>query len=406
MQKQIEQSPVFARSLTGFVLLDPETGNVLADVNGEKYFTPASNTKILTLATCLQALGDSVPALQTQRHILDAEENRSVLLVRGTGDPTFLHPKFQHWQPVFEWLKAQPDTVQILPRRSEFGRFGPGWAWDDYQDDYQAERSALPVYGNTVRLAPDLSVEPHFFKSNFLGPVFAKRIKRREHENLWILPAEPMGQPQERWLPFTRVDLGQLLGDTLGRPVEELTGWEYEHVPENWQTHYSTPLDTVLRRMMHQSDNFVAEQLLIVCAEQKFGVLEPDLIIRWMLDSVLTDLPQRPRWVDGSGLSRYNLATPRTLALVLQKLWASQPHERLFNLFPAGDRSGYVAPNGKPFVFAKTGGMSGVHCLSGYLVTERGKTLVFSFMHNNFVGSNKLWRTEMQRILEYIRKKG
>lgn len=170
---------------------------------------------------------------------------------------------------------------------------------------------------------------------------------------------------------------------------------------------YSTPLDTVLRRMMHQSDNFIAEQMLLVCAGQKFDILQQDTMIKWMLDSVLTSLPQRPRWVDGSGLSRYNLISPRDLAQLLLKLWKEQPHEFLLSLFPAGGASGTVADwykgkNGEPYVFAKTGSMSGVHCLSGYVVTKRGKMLVFSFMHNNFVGSNQAWKEEMQRILEMI----
>jgi len=44
--------------------------------------------------------------------------------------------------------------------------------------------------------------------------------------------------------------------------------------------------------------------------------------------------------------------------------------------------------------------MSGVQCMSGYLRTKRGQWLIFSFMHNNFVGSGKPWRLEMRRILE------
>lgn len=173
---------------------------------------------------------------------------------------------------------------------------------------------------------------------------------------------------------------------------------------------YSAPLDTVLRRMMHQSDNFIAEQMLLVCAGQKFDILQQDTIIKWMLDSVLTTLPQRPRWVDGSGLSRYNLISPRDLAQVLLKLWKEQPRDYLLSLFPAGGVNGTVADfykgkNGKPYVFAKTGGMSGVHCLSGYVVCKSGKTLIFSFMHNNFVGSNRAWKEEMQRVLEMIWEK-
>jgi len=414
LEKQIEQSPIFAKSFTGFVLLDPETGQVLADVHSDKYFTPASNTKILTLATCLQVLGDSIPALQTRRQVLNEAENRSVLLLRGTGDPTFLHPQFQSWQSAYGWLKNRSDTVQIWPRPPQPERFGPGWAWEDYPEAYSAERSVLPMYGNTVRFTFSVggyAVEPPFFQKNFDTTLYTVRIKRREHENLWALPPYPTPQDTARWVPFTRTgfDLGALLADTLGRPVEELTGREYEFVPDGWHTHYATPLDTVLRRMMHQSDNFIAEQMLLVCAGQKFNVLESDTIIRWMLDSVLTDLPQRPRWVDGSGLSRYNLISPHDLALVLRKLWLEQPHRQLFDLFPSGGVSGtianrYAGENGQPYLFAKTGGMSGVHCLSGYIVTKRGKTLVFSFMHNNFVGTNRPWKEEMGRLLEFIRE--
>lgn len=411
---RIGESPVFANSFSGFVLLDPESGRTLADIHGDHYFTPASNTKILTLATCLEILGDSVPALQTRRHVLNEAENRSVLLLRGTGDPTFLHPQFQAWQSAFGWLKNRSDTVQIWPRPPQVERFGPGWAWDDFQDAYSAERSVFPLYGNTVLFSFDTggyAVEPPFFHKNFDATLYTDRIKRHEHENLWVLPPAPKPQDTTRWFPFTRagLDLGALLADTLGRPVEELTGWEYEFVPDDWHTHYATPLDTVLRRMMHQSDNFIAEQLLLVCSGQKFGLLQPDIPIRWMLDSVLTDMPQRPRWVDGSGLSRYNLISPHDLAIVLRKLWLEQPHERLLDLFPAGGVSGTIADRyadakGKPFVFAKTGGMSGVHCLSGYVVTKRDKTLVFSFMHNNFVGTNRPWKEEMGRVLEFIRE--
>ena len=164
----------------------------------------------------------------------------------------------------------------------------------------------------------------------------------------------------------------------------------------------------VLRRMMHQSDNFIAEQMLIVCAGVKFDLLQQDTLIKWMLDSSLSKLPQRPRWVDGSGLSRYNLLTPQSLTQVLQKLWNEQPHQQLLSIFPAGGISGtlldwYAGKDGKPYVFAKTGTMSGVHCLSGYILCKSGKTLIFSFMHNNFVGSSRAWKVEMQRLLEQIR---
>jgi D-alanyl-D-alanine carboxypeptidase/D-alanyl-D-alanine-endopeptidase (penicillin-binding protein 4) len=159
---------------------------------------------------------------------------------------------------------------------------------------------------------------------------------------------------------------------------------------------------------MHQSDNFIAEQLLLLCAGQKTGILKQDTLIRWAKDSIFSFLPQKIRWVDGSGLSRYNLNTPQNNVAILFRLWQMQPQKRLFSLFPEGGNSGtlkgwYKSKDGTPYIYAKSGSMSGVQCLSGYLITRKGKVLIFSFMHNNFVGSGKAWKTAMQEILEQIR---
>jgi D-alanyl-D-alanine carboxypeptidase/D-alanyl-D-alanine-endopeptidase (penicillin-binding protein 4) len=411
LEKQVANSPVFNRAFTGFTLLDPATGKTLADMNGDKYFTPASNTKILTLATCLEVLGDSVPGMQ----VIKADEK---FIFRGAADPTFLHPFFQNWQTCRDTLLAHWfDSLRYLPRQFPEKRFGPGWAWDDYNEDYQPERSEMPIYGNCLRFTTNgrdsTQVEPDFFKNKFFLKMAGHRAgtQRVEHENFWGI--EGFKKVDGQFFPF-RMDASMvemLLSDTLHRDVVDFSYTEHPwHQLYATKTIYSTPLDTVLRRMMHQSDNFIAEQMLLVCAGQKFDILRQDTMIKWMLDSVLTSLPQRPRWSDGSGLSRYNLISPGDLAQVLLKLWKEQPHEFLLSLFPAGGVSGtvsdwYKGKDSKPYVFAKTGGMSGVHCLSGYVVTKHGKTLIFSFMHNNFVGSNKAWEEEMQRILELIREK-
>ena len=137
------------------------------------------------------------------------------------------------------------------------------------------------------------------------------------------------------------------------------------------------------------------------------GVTSQDSIVKWSINQAFPPSSTPPRWVDGSGLSRYNLVTPRYLCQVLDQLYHTQNQDRLFSLFPAGGLRGtikewYNNDTGKPYIFAKTGSMSGVHCLSGYIVTKSGKILIFSFMHNNFRGSNKAWKIEMQRILAII----
>ena len=422
IEREVARSPVFSKAFTGFTLLDPATGKTLADFNGERYFTPASNTKILTLATCLEVLGDSVPGVQYG----NPDDG---IVFRGTGDPTFLHPKFEAWQNARRLLYRPPVSLLYIHRRFDEGRFGAGWAWDDYNEEYQPERSPMPIYGNCFQVSGkpnnEFHVEPSFFLRYYRRWQIETqaKVKRIEEDNNWIL--DSLADHEDRIVPFRPLIryfdawddtnpttlLGNLLSDTLKRTVTEFFPEDHPDIELStypWRTLYSTPLDTVLRRMMHQSDNFIAEQMLLVCAGVKFDLLKQDTMIKWMLDSTLNSLPQRPKWVDGSGLSRYNLMTPQSIAQVLLKLWKEQPRERLFSLFPAGGVSGtiadyYAGKDGKPYVFAKTGGMGGVHCMSGYIVCKSGKVLIFSFMHNNFLGSNRNWKVEMQRILEQIR---
>ncbi|HOY04250.1 MAG TPA: D-alanyl-D-alanine carboxypeptidase [Saprospiraceae bacterium] len=415
IEKEVRTSPVFKRAFTGFTLLDPETGRSLADVNGDHFFTPASTTKILTMYTCLKVLGDSVPGLQKQPLLDSDTDTISTLLIRGTGDPTFLHPFFQAWQAPFEYLKKQSAPIEIYPRRELVKRFGPGWAWDDYEYPFQAERGIFPLYGNTLQLVFEENgaiIHPSYFENRFDGPVIFEgelAFRRSEFQNKWSLPFQMKGEPDEKWLPYRQTELAPLLSDTLRKTVEEADALSLGDnvLPQRWQVMYSTPLDTVLRRMMHQSDNFIAEQMLLVCAGQKFKSLQQDTLMKWVLDSALADLPQRPRWVDGSGLSRYNLISPQDLSTVLLHLWREQPHETLLPLFPAGGKDGtlagwYAGKDNKPYVFAKSGSMSGVTCLSGYVRTRHGKMLIFTFMTNHFVGSSREWKQEMQRVLERI----
>lgn len=411
VEKEVRKSPVFNRAFTGFTLVDPETGRSLADVNGDHFFTPASTTKILTLYTCLKVLGDSVPGLKIQ--VSQFYDQDSTLLIMGTCDPTFLHPSFQAWQMPFQYLSRQKYPISMIPNASAFRRFGPGWAWDDYQYGFQPERHVFPMYGNVVQfLSSDstFSIHPTFFKSHFSESPYRRTqvVERRTDENTWSVSSDWRGRQEEQWIPFIPINPDNLLTDTLGKRVEFISFSNFEKVNSgNWRTLYSAPLDTVLRRMMYQSDNFIAEQMLLICAGEKFNWLAQDTIIKCTLDSLLSDLPQRPRWVDGSGLSRYNLISPQDLSTVLLHLWQEEPHETLLSLFPAGGKDGtladwYAGKGGHPYVFAKSGSMSGVTCLSGYVRTRHGKMLIFTFMTNHFVGSSRDWKVEMQRVLEII----
>jgi serine-type D-Ala-D-Ala carboxypeptidase/endopeptidase (penicillin-binding protein 4) len=158
--------------------------------------------------------------------------------------------------------------------------------------------------------------------------------------------------------------------------------------------------------MMHVSDNFIAEQLLLYCAWQRSGTMNTEQAIDFAKKNFLNDLPDEPKWVDGSGLSRYNLVTPRSLVAVLDKIQQTIPRQRLFGIFPSGGVNGTIKSNYRngdsPYIFAKTGTLRNNHCLSGYLLTKKGKMLIFSFMHNNYTGYLSSLRKEMEGILKQV----
>lgn len=144
----IKKSAVFSHNFTGFALYDPINKKYLSQSNADKYFTPASNTKILTLYTALLHLKDTAPILQ-YRSLNDTT------FIRGVGHPGLLHPYLPEASSTWRWLKSVPGTL-ILEDRPSDQIFGPGWVWNDFADYYQPERSALPLYGNVMilRAAP------------------------------------------------------------------------------------------------------------------------------------------------------------------------------------------------------------------------------------------------------------
>ena len=161
-------------------------------------------------------------------------------------------------------------------------------------------------------------------------------------------------------------------------------------VPFDAKTFFNTPVDSVYKVMMQESDNFLAEQLLLMCSATISDSLSIQPAMRLMQQSYLSDLPDRLAWVDGSGLSRYNLFTPRSIVAIWKKIYQKVPRERLFPLLATGGVNGTVANWYKaeqPYFFGKTGTLANNHSLSGYLITRSGKTLIFSFMNSHYLAS-------------------
>lgn len=404
IDKTFTESSVFEQGFSGLAVYDPAEGRMVYERNADKYFTPASNTKLFTFYTGLKILGDSVPAL---RYIVRQDS----LIFTGTGDPSFLNPNLPH-SKIYNFLKSRSEDLYYLIPTYEEKYFGPGWSWDDYNSYYSVERTALPVYGNSASFtfSPGLppTVRPLIFSDSIvqLEPLSnTPRIIRNRERNIFSFSPgiKPKAGTQEVPIRWSQELLVEILSDTLKKEVKILRetpgGFEYARKV------YSVPVDSMYKRMMEVSDNFIAEQILLLAAGEIRDTLSTKIAIDHMLKNHLQDLPDEPKWVDGSGLSRYNLATPRTMVKLLTKIKAEIPQERLFNMLATGGVSGTIKNNylgDPPYIFAKTGTLRNNHSLSGYLRARSGKVLIFSFMNSNYVVPTTALKEQMEIILRKL----
>ena len=402
LKKKFYETENHFQDHTGFILYDPESEKVLFEHNASRYFTPASNTKIFTLYAGLSILGDSIPAL---RYALSGDS----LIFRGTGDPSFLYRRVYNNCKAYDFLRSAPQQLFYTESNWETTHFGPGWSWEDYDFPFSAVRSPLPMYGNTfevVLINDTLITRPVYFSTyvfNSYDTADLARLIRSPFSNKTVFYPGRTDKIRKWTKPFisdSSVVLA-LLADTLGRKVTPVQ----DPTVRSWKTLYSVPADSVYKVMMEDSDNFIAEQLLLCCAGVLSDTLSPEIAIDYMKENFLADLPDEPIWKDGSGLSRYNLFTPRSIVVLWEKLLRSIPRQRLFSLLATGGESGtlknaYRADS--PYIFGKTGTLSNVHCLSGYIVTKRKRTLIFSFMNTNFTTPTQEVRSRMEEIMKLI----
>jgi D-alanyl-D-alanine carboxypeptidase/D-alanyl-D-alanine-endopeptidase (penicillin-binding protein 4) len=156
--------------------------------------------------------------------------------------------------------------------------------------------------------------------------------------------------------------------------------------------------------MMHRSDNFYADQSLLMVSQQLLKKMDESASIQYLLKNDLKALPVQPRWVDGSGLSRYNQFSPSDIVTILNDLKSSKDWEQIKTIFPRAGQGTLRALNDDrdEFIYAKTGSLSGVYCLSGYLLNKKGKWLTFSIMVNNHAASSSVVRKKIEAFLQAL----
>ena len=273
----------------GISVYDPAEDKTLYDYQGEKYFVPASNTKLFSLYAGMKYLGDSLIGI---RYI----ETDTAIFILPSGDPSLLHGDYKR-QPVIDFLKSITKKIYVANINWDEQALGAGWSWDDYNDDYMVERSALPVYGNVIKWVEekqkqqqDSSFDPSpvvysipevNWKVKFTTDSKQKNffVKRKRDENVFdITQGNETLKSQE--VPFITNGISsaiELLKDTVGREIyvtnkvpsddkpqlriklshvgaafsQELNDAEEMHII------HSQPVDSLFVPMMYRSEIFL-----------------------------------------------------------------------------------------------------------------------------------------------------
>lgn len=410
------QTEALRTAHVGIAIYEPATNKYWYNHQGNRYFIPASNVKIPTCYAALKYLGDSL--VTAYYH-----QAGNTLFIKPNADPTVMHPDFVQ-QPLIGLIKQRSVPVIVsINGKDNLKPWGNGWSWNDYDQNYVAERNYFPLYGNRVWLQPakesrnivpgnsidttilihnkGLRVSPKYF-APFMQPAGAtESFQRSLQQNLFFIDTAGGSIT----IPFTYASTDPLL-PLLRSTTQQVINYGQGGGGRDTIL-YSQSTTALLQPMMHRSDNFFAEQALLMVSNKVLHRIDDAALIDTILKTDFKDLPQKPRWVDGSGLSRYNLFTPQDFVAILAKMKTAFGMERLQQILPTGNEGTlsryYQQDSG--YIFAKTGTLSGTVAISGFLYTRKNKLLLFSVLVNNHQASATAVRRAVEQFLSNIRRR-
>lgn len=432
-------TPKFAHAHVGVLIQSLKTGRVWFERNAERLFMPASNEKILTTAAALNTLG---PEFRFQT-VLCADGKISTptlegnLVVFGDGDPTLYSRFYKDTTEVFrEWAQQLRNqgitriTGDIIGDDNAWDdqQLGDGWAFDGLDSWSSAEFGPLQVNENcvdlkivppamttgTVQIIPNLPSRYYRIVNNVKVTSEGRsrvHVSREVKTNDIVVSGSVVAGAQEVensptitnptlfYVTVLREVFQQqgIVVEGKGVDCDDLSGWN--HKASDFQpliVHRSASLSLIARGLMKRSQNMYAETLVHAMGRQRSGrgsFSEGRHCVQDLLKSYGIE-PGAYAYMDGSGLTRYNLVSPRILATVLTGMRRSKLWEVWREALPIAGVDGTLAKRmrntpAQGNVRAKTGTINNVRSLSGYVTTADGEELVFSFIINGHLRTDR-----------------
>jgi len=401
LNRSIAKEAVFQGAQVSVSIFDLEQKKEVVSLQSDKKILPASTIKLVPFLGALQTFGFSLPALHYKK-----QDGRFYFW--STGYPLLGYPSRAN-DDVLTFLKKQKDSLFYLPRPMTSPALGSGWAWDDVSYAFSAKKSSFPFHGNLVQI----SSSPESDRLRFSPPGFEQRIPYTQKQEYYELLVDYQIHQLSRTkadtlsLPFTPSDslFVQLMQDAITTPIYK--GYKQEVSLDGYKT-LTTTKTLLYKALLHDSDNLVAESLvLMLCGTSQWELnTQQGLLLLYQRNKTLKPQFQQ---VDGSGLSRYNLASPRGLQETLGTIYEMIGSREIKTLFPQANSEGTLTPyapqHNLKFVYAKSGNLRNNHVLAGYIFTDTKKPFSFVISVNNYTGDKKAIQEAVGLQLSVLHKK-
>lgn len=425
----------------GIMIKEVGSGKTIFSYAGDALFNPASVQKLFTAIAALHYLG---PQYQfhtelwihgkIRRHTLYGN-----LTVKFSGDPQLTSRDLTQLIAQLESTGIRKIKGQVQIDSSDYG-FPPypaGWLWDDLSYGYAAPADAIIINENKFLLhlrplqlgkPPSLIIDLPMGVAQFINQV--RIIPHADktcpltiysdldnHYRVSGCLNKAWGQ-QRRTLavrnPFFYAET--LIQLALDKTHIQYKGAITEHAANTGAyllgSHGSPPLGALIKKMLKTSDNLITNSLLSKIGHlyfQKPGTCQNGLLAMQRILSGTQINFKKNRLNDGAGLSRYNLVSPAQIIQLLQFAYKNPSiRSSLFKALPVGGHDGTLTyrmhrlHRASQRIHAKTGSMTGVSALAGYVKTQRHGTLAFAILINDFVGKDRPYVRLEDHICELL----
>lgn len=445
--------PLFEHAFWGVQIKSAHTGEIWYEKNENRMFMPASNNKIPTSAVALTHFGPDYRFTTQVMH--NGEIRDSVLygdlIVFSNGDPT-LYERFYfdsrdlffNWAEELKSLGIWKISGRIIGNDDAFDdeRFGDGWSLNYLDIWYAAEVNALQFNENYVDLkffppmTPDgeLQIEPNISSNYFsidsdvaIGDTGRNRIRVTREFGSNVIKVRgyvkagtssferspTIYNPTKFYTTVLKEVLEQKGIVIDGHPVDcdDLEDTEWRHNQKVLIVHQSPPFRDILKGLMKRSQNMYAETMTRLLGYDEYGLgsfSNGEKVVEKQLETWGIK-PGTYVYADGSGLSRYNYWSPAQFVTILEAMYHSPYWPVWYEMQSVAGVDGTLknrmqGTSAERNVHAKTGTIANTRGLSGYVTTNDGELLIFSFLINGHLMRSNETDLVTDAVLELLAK--